>query len=128
MMEQKIRLEPIQEESEREDGIKEGKTGEGEEAHFQSKVGLKTVEVDERNEEDEGALRSGQLLRFLTTKSFPQMQYVPDSTPYSLDLSDEATSPRRRSLGKVWWCSGGKLRRMVSIVGVSVKMFLTTHT
>lgn len=143
MMEQKKSLEPIKEESEQDDGIKESKTGKREEAQFQSKVGLKTEEVvaeDESNEEDGGALRSRQLSRSLSQKNFLQMQStvseweemkhftVPDLTPYSLDLSDEATSPRPPSLEKVWWCSGGKLRRMVSIFAVSVKIiFDNTH-
>lgn len=121
---QKIRLEPIQEESEKEDGIKEGETGERQEAHIQSTEDV--VAEDESNEEDEVVLRSrrprSRLQMQSTVSELKETKRFPiDSTPHSFDLS-ETPSPRPPSLDKVRWCSPGKWGGMVSIFAVSGKI------
>lgn len=144
-MEQRPPLEPIQEESEQEDEIKESTSGEEEDENFQVQVGLEREEVvaedeSKEEEEDDGALRSRQLSRSLSRESFLHMQStfnhwkemknftVPDSTTYSVDLSDEATSPRSPRSEKQKWRSSGKPRVKVSISVQFLLKLIWHHT
>ncbi|KAI3374900.1 hypothetical protein L3Q82_021442 [Scortum barcoo] len=116
-MEQRPHLEPIQEESEQEDEIRGGETGEGQEEDFQIQVGVEAKEaMTEESEEDEDAdllrvLRPRRLSHSLSGKSIPQMQSannhqeemenfsLSDWSSRAVDLSDEASLPGQARLG-----------------------------
>ena len=107
-MEQRPRLEPIQEESEQEDETEGSRTGEdkGEEEDSQVQVGMETEDESEEDEDDDAplrALRPRRLSRSLSHESFPQMQStnnnpeemenisVSDLSTFAMVLSKEKT-------------------------------------
>ncbi|GAA6234017.1 uncharacterized protein LOC120799288 isoform X2 [Lates japonicus] len=130
-MEQRMHLEPIQEEPELENGFKGSKTGEGEQ-DFQIQVGMETEEVmaeDESEEEDDAVLRvmrPGRRSRSFSRESFLQMQSsdnqqeevenfsVSNEGTHAVDLSVKATPLRWRKLGKNKWSRILELRKKVS--------------
>lgn len=135
-MEQRPPLEPIQEESEQEE---ENQTVEQED--FQSRAVLETEEMmtEDESDEEDGAFISRKISRSLSQERFPQMQSTInhwkemthftalDSDPYTLDLSDDAASPRAPRLEQKW-CRGGKLRGKVGgFAQFLLKIKLTTH-
>ncbi|XP_028988826.1 histone H3.v1-like [Betta splendens] len=98
-------LEPIQEESEQEDGSIKSNVGEEEEDNFETPETEEVMAEDESEEEEEeegndGALSSRQLSRSLGRKSFSQTQSAFNhwsemrniTAPGSADLTDEASS------------------------------------
>lgn len=127
-MEQRPRLEPIQEESEQEDDVKRSKTRESEEEDFQIQAGVETKEVtaEETEEEDEDdelrVLRPSRQSRSLShSLSLPRRrsanyhQEELESLSVS-DSHDEDTPPKQASLGHERRSSSGELRKKVSIL------------
>lgn len=128
-MEQRPRLEPIQEESEQEDDVKRSKTGEREEEDFQIQAGVETKEVmaEETEEEDEDdklrVLRPSRRSRSLSSHSLslPRRRsannHQDELESFSVsDSHDEATPPKQVRLGHERRSSSGELRMKVSIL------------
>ncbi|XP_037642903.1 rRNA-processing protein EBP2-like isoform X2 [Sebastes umbrosus] len=129
----KIHLEPIREESEREDEKEGSETGEGEEEEEED-VETKEVMAEDKSEEDEDddaplrVLRPRRLSRSFSRESFPQIQSnhnhqeetanfgKTDWSSHSVDLNDGATPPRQTRLGYKKMSTSGELRIKVSKV------------
>ncbi|KAI9544665.1 hypothetical protein NQZ68_001539 [Dissostichus eleginoides] len=123
MEQNRLHLEPIEEESWQEDETEGSKSGEEEEEDFQIQVDTKEVMVDEESDEGElrvqrprqlcGSLRQASYLQNQSTnKDEEEMENSSDSdrSTQALDLCDEATTQQPKRFGNEKWSISKLLR------------------
>ncbi|KAK9539293.1 hypothetical protein VZT92_004409 [Zoarces viviparus] len=122
------RLEPIQEESEREDEIKGSETGEGEEEEEEEETMEVMAEDESENDEDAPlrVLRPRRMSRSLSQESFLRIQSTDnnreetvtfsesDQNTRTVGVSEESTPPQQTRLGNEKRSIRGKLKIKVS--------------